>query len=508
MLSKIISAVVHGIEAVPVIIETDLGKGMPSFNIVGLADVTVKEARERIRAAMINSGLAYPKGKITINMSPAGIRKKGSHFDLPMAMGIILASKQIITKDNEQLAFIGELSLDGTIMGCSGVLPMVMALKSEGFAGVVVPFENKEEAAMVTGINIYAAQSLTSLVGQLKSDIPLEKYVRTEKIEAIQGLPTVDFSEVKGQAYAKRAITIAVAGGHGILMTGSPATGKTMISERIPTIMPSMMEEEILETTVVYSVAGLLGKGIPCITQRPFRQPHHRITQVGLFGGGTIPYPGEVTLANQGVLFLDEMGEFDRSIIDSLRIPLEKKRVTLVRRGKTYSFPANFMLVAATNPCKCGYYGDPTHKCICKKGEKERHWAKISGPILDRIDMHLALQPISFKDLEGGITESSGEMRESIERAREIQSLRYFNTGIQLNHQMDDHLAEKYCILDQKARALVAKAYDKLKLNPRTFLKVRKIARTIADLEGSQEVRPDHLAEALAYREIREWKTE
>lgn len=503
MLSKIISAVVQGIGAIPVTIETDLSKGMPSFNVVGLADVTVKEARERIRAAMVNSGLAYPKGRITINMSPAGIRKKGSHFDLPMAMGIVSASKQIITKGTEQLAFIGELSLDGTIMKCKGVLPMVMALKEEGFTGAVVPFDNKEEASLVTGIDIYPVQSLFDLVDQLKARVLLESPFKTEKVEGIHIPSSVDFSEVKGQVYAKRAITIAVAGGHGILMTGSPATGKTMISERIPTIMPRMTEGEILETTVVYSVAGLLGKGIPCISERPFRQPHHRITQVGLLGGGTIPYPGEVTLANQGVLFMDEIGEFDRSLIDSLRIPLEKKKVALIRRGKTYFFPADFMLVAATNPCKCGYYGDPTHKCICKKGERERHKGKISGPILDRIDMHLALQPLSFDDLAAEKTGSSADMRKKIERAREIQNVRYFNTGIQLNHQIDQHLAEEYCLLDEKGMALAATAYDKLKLNPRTFLKVKKIARTIADLEESEKVTSDHIAEAMIYREIR-----
>lgn len=504
MLSKIMSAVVQGVEAVPVIIETDLGKGMPSFNVVGLADVTVKEARQRIRAAMINSGLTYPKGRITINMSPAGIRKKGSHFDLSMAMGIIVASKQVCAVKIKEMAFIGELSLDGTIMGCSGVLPMVMELKAQGFAGVVVPYENREEAALVTGINIYPAQTLTDLVEQLKDNTPLRSYVRNGDLEYKHKPELMDFSEVKGQAYAKRAITIAVAGGHGILMTGSPATGKTMISERIPTIMPAMTEAEILETTVVYSVAGLLGKGIPCITQRPFRQPHHRITQVGLLGGGRIPYPGEVTLANQGVLFLDEVGEFDRNLIDSLRIPLEKKKITLIRQGKTYSFPADFMLIAATNPCKCGYYGDPTHKCLCKKGERERYRAKMSGPVLDRIDMHLNLQPLSFDDLDGEQTETSAQIRSKVESAREIQSTRYVNTGIQLNHQMDEHLTEQYCIFDERGMALASRAYDKLKLNPRTFSKVKKVARTIADLEASEEVTCEHLAEALSYREIRE----
>ncbi|MGF6376276.1 magnesium chelatase family protein [Clostridiales Family XIII bacterium PM5-7] len=502
MLSKVLSAVVQGIHAVPVTIETDLGRGMPSFNVVGLADVTVKEARERIRAAVINSTLDYPKGRITINMSPAGIRKKGSHFDLPMAIGILAASKQIKVSELEHIGFIGELSLDGTIRGGSGILPMVIALKNQGAKGVVVPFERQEEAALVSGINVYPAQSLLSLIEQLHDGMEISQFTGQAEPHEHHERFNVDFSDVKGQAYAKRAITIAVAGGHGILMTGSPSTGKTMISERIPTIMPEMSETEILETTVIYSVAGLLGKERPCITKRPFRQPHQRITRAGMFGGGAIPYPGEVTLASQGVLFLDEVGEFDRNLIDGLRVPLENKQVSLVRFGKTYVFPAEFMLVAATNPCKCGYYGDATQKCVCKRGEIERYKAKISGPILDRIDLHLNLQPLSFDELNGEITDSSADMRAQIRRARDIQKERYLNEDIDLNHQMDDALADQHCELNEEGIALASRAYETLKLNPRTLLKVKRIARTIADLDGSEAVTTEHFAEALAYREI------
>lgn len=503
MLSKVISAAVQGVEAIPVTIETDLGRGMPSFNVVGLADVTVKEARERIRAAMVNSGLEYPMGRITINMSPAGVRKKGSHFDLSMAIGIVSASKQIDRRKIEKIGLIGELSLDGTIRGCNGVLPMVMALRKLGIKGVVVPSDNGEEATLVKGIEIYTSESLEDLLNQLRAESSMKRYTGKKDTLINPQKYSIDYSDVKGQAYAKRAITVAVAGGHGILMTGSPATGKTMISERIPTIMPEMTEKEILENTVIYSVAGLLDKGISCMTNRPFRQPHHRITEVGLLGGGATPFPGEVTLANGGVLFLDEVGELDRSLIDSLRIPLEKKQITLNRRGKIYSYPADFMLVAATNPCKCGYYGDPTRQCICKKGEREKHRAKISGPILDRIDMHLMLQPLGFDDLEGEKTQSSAEMREVINHARKVQRNRYRETDIFLNHQMDEHLADRYCNLDEEGIALASKAYDTLKLNPRTLLKVKRIARTIADLEDERNVRVEHLAEALAYREIR-----
>lgn len=502
MLSKMISAVVHGIDAVPIIVETDIAKGMPAMNIVGLGDMTVKEARERIRSAILNTGLEYPGGRITINMSPAGMRKRGSHFDLAMAMGILASSKQFFDRDIEGYGFIGELSLDGCVNPCDGILPMVMALKKKGLKNVILPKANREEASLVSGINLLPAENITEVVDHFNLKCVILPYrhdiLSTETPLAEGGL---DFSDVKGQETIKRAITVAVAGGHGILMVGSPSTGKTMISERIPSIMPKMSRDEIIETTMIYSVAGLLNSGQPYICRRPFRQPHHKITAAGLLGGGAYPRPGEITLADKGVLFLDEIGEFDKNIIDTLRVPLEKKKISLVRRGETYVYPADFMLVAATNPCKCGYYGDASHQCMCRPSEIVTYQSRLTGPIMDRIDMHVRLLPMNYDELTSRKTESSEEMKRKIEAARKLQRLRYKGRNILLNHQLDDHLIEEFAFLGHMERKMLEQAYDRYQLNPRTVLKVRKLARTVADLDGGGEIQERHLAEALQYRE-------
>lgn len=505
MLSKINAATVHGIEAVPVVIETDISRGLPALNVVGLADMTVKEAKERIRSAILNSGCEYPTGRITINMAPADIRKKGSHMDLPMAVGILASSRQLFDDSLKEYCFIGELSLDGNINKVTGILPIVMAMRREGIKKVVIPFVNKEEAGLVEGIDVYAAKNLGEIIDHFNLNKKMTPIGSISSIEDCGGqeisADAMDFADVRGQEYAKRAITIAVAGGHGILMTGSPSTGKTMISERIPTIMPKMTYEEVVQSTMIYSVAGLLNEKMPFVSKRPFRRPHHRITPAGLIGGGTYPRPGEITLASGGVLFLDEVGEFDRNLIDTLRQPLEEKKISIVRQGETYIFPADFMLVAATNPCKCGYYGDPEHECKCSQHEIDAYQSKISGPIMDRIDMHLKLMPIKYKELTGGKLTTSEDMRSEVEAARMIQRERFSGTDIKLNHQMSDHMADKYILLDGESKRLLEQAYGTLKLNPRTYLKVKKVARTIADIDHSKTVGVQHIAEALQYRE-------
>lgn len=507
MLSKICSAYLRGVEGFPVWVETDISRGMPAFNIVGQADRTIQEARERIRPALANCGLDYPYSRITINMSPAGVRKRGSHFDLPIALGILASTGQIPAGRLADYCFLGELSLDGSLARTDGILPMVKAMKKWGFRKIILPAANRQEAALAPDMEVYPAAHLLQIAEHFRGGARLERAenadfdrlltaAATEKSES-DGL---DFADVKGQESAKRAIMIAAAGGHGLLMTGSPSTGKTMLAERIVTIMPEMTFDEIVDATVVYSVAGLLSEEAPVIMKRPFRRPHHKITPAGLLGGGVIPRPGEITLASGGVLFLDEIGEFDSGLIDALRTPLERKSISLTRRGTAYSFPADFMLVAASNPCKCGYFGDPAHQCSCTDREVERYQKKLSGPIMDRIDMHICLQPVDYEDLEEGEAMSSAQMAEQIRRARALQARRYEALGIRLNQQMSERLVEAFCPLDGEKGRLAAQAYERLRMNPRTLMKARKVARTIADLAGSEQVEAAHLTEALAYR--------
>lgn len=501
MLSKIHSAAIDGIEAVPITIEADISRGMPAFNIVGQPDSSVKEARERIRSALYNLDMEYPGGRITINLSPADIRKKGSHFDLAMAVGILCADRQLFDRDIADYCFIGELSLDGTLQKSVGVLPMTLAAKKAGIRNVVIPGENSSEAALIEGINIFAVSSLREVYDHFNLDIPMNRITGRGIPQEQSAGAAVDFADVKGQESAKRALTVAAAGGHGVLMIGSPSTGKTMLAERMPTIMPSMSTDEILETTIIYSIAGLLDEKTPCISQRPFRQPHHRTTPAGLLGGGTgTPRPGEITLAHNGVLFLDEAGEFSRPMIEALRTPLEKKNIAITRRGRTYVFPADFMLVAASNPCKCGYYQDPDHRCKCSEQEVRQYQRKLSGPILERIDLHLHLSPVDCSSLSERESISSAEMKNIIEEARRVQRERYRGTGIFLNQQLEGRMLEKYCTLGEAERNLIYQAYSVMKLNPRSLMRIKRVARTIADIDGSERIEMRHLSEALGYR--------
>lgn len=501
MLSKVNTGTIYGIEAISVVIETDIARDMPALNIVGLADTTIKEARERIRTAMQNSGCQFPMGRVTVNMAPADMRKKGSHLDLPMAIGIIASSQQMFTEELSEYCFLGELSLDGSINQVTGVLPMVWALNKAGFRKVIVPYENRREAALIKESEIYGAKDLGQVVDHFNLVERLKQYTGHYEIGDTDLGPVIDFADVKGQEYAKRALTIAVSGGHGILMTGSPATGKTMLAERIPTIMPEMTYDEIIDATIIYSVAGLLGEDRPYISKRPFRRPHHKITPAGLVGGGQYPRPGEITLASGGVLFLDEFAEFDRNLIDTLRQPLEEKRIAISRMGDTFVYPADFLMVAATNPCKCGYFGDPDHECRCTRHDIEMYRSRISGPIMDRIDIHIRLIPVKYRELTGGKLLSSADMRATVNKAREMQAERLRECGCYLNSQMNIHDMEKYVVLDVESRRLLEQAYGTLKLNPRTLQKMKKVARTIADMEGSDTVGVQHVAEALQYRE-------
>ncbi len=501
MISKVMTAALKGMAGVQIVAETDISRGLPAMTVVGLGDAAVKESKDRIRAAIVSSGFSYPSSRITVNLSPAHMRKRGSHFDMAIAIGILASSGQVFDRKLGDTAFIGELSLSGEVRGCDGILPMLMELKKGGIVSAVIPFDNAGEAALFGDMDVYPVRRLSEAVEVLNLKREPERGTEMVFPAETEMDATADFADVKGQEQAKRALAIAAAGGHGILMMGSPATGKTMMASRMGAIMMPMDREEIAEATAIYSVAGLLGENRRIITGRPFRCPGSGITKAGLIGGGYPPVPGEITLAHRGVLFLDEVGEFDRDVIDALRIPLEEKKVTLIRRGEKYVFPADCLLVAASNPCKCGYYGDGTDRCTCTPDEVRRYRSKLSGPILNRIDMHIYLSPVNYTDLGEGRAMSSSEMRAMVRRAWIAQRERYDGTDIRLNCGVGEGEAADFCAFDSKGDQLLRRAYDSLGLNPRTLFKVKKISRTIADMEGEEKIRSDHVAEALQYRE-------
>ncbi len=501
MLSKINSCAVIGLDCELVEVEMDISPGLGNITVVGLPDAAVQESKERVRAAIKNSGFKYPTTRITINLAPADIKKAGPAYDLPIAIGLLKASKQIETDINESL-FVGELSLDGKLRHTNGILPIAIYAKQKGYKNLYVPKINEYEASLVGGVNIIPVENLLQLFEHLNGIKIIEpaKVHDLEDIEEIENF-SVDFAYIKGQEHIKRALEIAASGGHNVLMSGPPGTGKTLLARAVPTILPKMTKEEALEVTKIYSIAGLLPSDKPLMRTRPFRTPHHSATAPSLVGGGQFPKPGEISLAHRGVLFLDELPEFPRAILENLRQPLEDGVVTIGRAQSTLTFPAKFSLVASMNPCPCGYASDPDRDCSCSPTQIIKYQKKISGPLLDRIDLHIEVPRIKFEKLsDENLAESSKSIRERVEKARKIQQERFADKKILTNSEMSSQDVKGFCKTDEQTIELLKTAVNQFQMSARSFYKILKLARTIADLEGKNNIESSHVAEALQYR--------
>ncbi|MBF0539243.1 MAG: YifB family Mg chelatase-like AAA ATPase [Nitrospirae bacterium] len=505
MLSKVISATIYGVNAYLIDVEVDISaRGMPYFSIVGLPDTSVKESKDRVRAALKNVGFSFPLKHITVNLSPADLRKEGSAFDLPLAVGILASEGVLAAGAHSKYLIAGELSLDGTIKPIRGTLSMAIAARDNNLSGIILPYENAREASVVKGLAVYGMRTIVDLVGFLANRDGVEPFI-TDVSKVLDEYSTYeeDYCDVKGQEHAKRAIEVAASGGHNVLMIGPPGSGKTMLARRLPTIMPLMTFEESIETTKIHSVSGYLRNDVPIIARRPFRCPHHTISDVALIGGGQSPRPGEVSLSHNGVLFLDELPEFKRNVLEVLRQPIENSEVTIARSAATISYPASFMLVAAMNPCPCGYLNDTRRQCVCSTSLVHRYRAKISGPLLDRIDIHIdvpALPPYELSSIK--TAETSAEIRRRVIAARAIQLERFKKDNIYTNSQMKPRHIKKYCTLNPEAQGLINSAMEHLGLSARAYTRILKVSKTIADLHGSEQIQPHHLSEAIQYRSL------
>ena len=501
MAIQIMSAAFTGIKGVIVTVEVDITRGLPALNIVGMADISVKESKERVRSAILNSGFDFPVNRITINLAPADLKKEGSLFDLPIAIGILLATKQIIVHDINDYLFIGELSLSGQLKRVRGSLPVVMEGIKNKIEKFIVPTFNAKECSLINTAKIFALDNLSQVVDFLNYK-DLMPYKECNDVEIIIN-EELDYEDVIGQESSKRAIEVAAAGGHNLLMYGPPGSGKSMMAKRIPTILPSLSQEESLEVTKIYSVSGKLGDNGGIILQRPFRSPHHTISRIALVGGGNKIVPGEISLAHNGVLFLDEILEFKKNVIEILRQPLEERKINISRLNGSVEYPSNFMFISALNPCPCGYYGSYEKQCTCSDYERRKYLSKLSGPLLDRIDIFTAVNLIPYNKIaNGAISEKSVNIRKRVEAARDIQEKRFNKDVIHNNAEMNHKLIKKYCHLDNSSSKIMELMYDKFNLSTRAYSRILKVARTIADLDGSKNILDKHIIEAMQYRKF------